>query len=161
VLRLLRGGDPPPERLEVVYQYCKRLGTTLQVTEEMWPVDRAAFYRYWEEGVRQITMDDLTRSYLQGVADMSFLVAPLGRLGAPLRPWLRRSGRFQTLGYLPEPFRAELGLPWNAGDQRRFERFMQLYATWTRRFPRPIRQFPMNVYLADTRRRIRLGRPIV
>lgn len=161
VLRLLRGGYPPSERLEVLYQYCKRLGTTLQVTEEMWPSDRAAFCRYWEEGVRQIKMDDLTRSYLQSIADMSFLVDRLGPMGAPLRRWLRRWGRFQTLGYLPEAFRQELGLRWSPRKQRLFDAHIRLYAAWTRRLPRPLRQFPMNLYLADTRRRISSGRPIV
>jgi uncharacterized protein (DUF2236 family) len=161
VLRFLREREPPAERLDVLYQYCKRLGTTLQVTEEMWPTDRDAFDRYWEDGVRQIKMDDLTRSYLQSIAHMSFLVAPLGRLGAPLRPLLRPVGRRLTLGYLPEPFRAELGLAWSAQDQRRFDAFIRVYAAWTRRLPRPLRQFPMNAYLADTRRRIRSGRSIV
>jgi uncharacterized protein (DUF2236 family) len=161
VLRLLRAREPPAERLDVLYQHCKRLGTTLQVTEEMWPTDRDAFDRYWEDGMRQIKMDDLTRSYLQSIAHMSFLVAPLGRLAAPLRPFLRPIGRLLTLGYLPEPFRAELRLRWSAADQRRFDAFIRVYAAWTRRLPRPLRQFPMNAYLADTRRRIRSGRSIV
>ncbi len=161
ILRLLRESDPAPERLEVVYQYCKRLGTTLQVTEEAWPADRAAFIRYWETAVRQIEMDDLTREYLQGIAQLTFLVAPLGRLGAPLQPLLRPLGRFMTLGYLPQPFREELSLPWSARDQRRFDSLIGLWAAGTRRLPRPLRQFPMNVYLADTRRRIRSGRAIL
>lgn len=161
ILRLLRTGEPPPERIEALYQHCKRFGTTLQVNEAMWPPDRAAFERYWASAVPEIEMDDVTRAYLQDIAHMSFLVAPLGRIGALLRPLLRPIGRFMTLGYLPEPFRAELGLPWSAGDQRRFDSFIRVYAAGTRRLPRPLRRFPMNAYLADTRRRSRSGRSIV
>lgn len=162
VLRHLGGGQlPPPERLEALYQYAKRLGTTLQVTDEMWPADRAAFADYWEANTRQIEMDDLTRGYLQDIAHMSFLVARLGRFGAVLKPALAPVGRLVNVGYLPEPFRAELGLPWTARDQRRFDTFIRLYAAWTRRMPPVIRRFPMNLYLADTRRRIRSGRAIV
>jgi uncharacterized protein (DUF2236 family) len=161
ILRLLRASEPPPERLEVLYQHCKRFGTTLQVDDVVWPPDHAAFERYWAGAVRNIEMDDVTRAYLQNIAHMSFLVAPLGRIGALLAPLLSPFGRFMTLGYLPEPFRAELGLPWSTRDQRRFDLSIRLYAAWTRRLPRPLRRFPMNAYLADTRRRIRSGRPIV
>jgi uncharacterized protein (DUF2236 family) len=150
-----------PERADVLYQYCKRLGTTLQVREERWPADLDAFARYWEAGVAAIEMDDETRGYLQQLTQLEFLLAPLGRTGAPLRPLLRPLGRFLTLGYLPEPFRRELGLPWSARQQRRFDAYIRGYAALTRRLPRPLREYPMNVYLADARRRIRGGRPIV
>lgn len=161
VYRLLHGSDPSPERAEALYQYSRRLGTTLQVTEEMWPADRAAFAEYWEAGVGRIEMDELTRSYLQGIAQLAFVVAPLGPLAVPLRPLLAPIGRLLTLGYLPAPFRRELGLPWSDRDQRRFDAYIRLYAAVSRRLPRPLRQFPMNAYLADARRRIRAGRPII
>jgi len=163
VLALLRGpnGAPSEERLEALYRHCRRFGTTLQVPEEMWPADRAAFYSYWERGVREIHMDELTRRYLQDFAQLAFLVAPLGRLGAPLRPLLAPLGRLLMLGYLPEPFRRELGLPWSERDQRRFDELIGACAALTRRLPGPLRRFPMNLYLADTRRRIRAGRPIL
>jgi uncharacterized protein (DUF2236 family) len=163
VLRLLRGPGAPPseERLEALYQHCRRFATTLQVPEQMWPPHRAAFEAYWEQGLRQIQMDELTRAYLQGIAQLSFLIAPLGRWGAWLAPPLAALGRFFTLGHLPEPFRRELGLPWSERDQRRFDAFIGALAALTRRLPGPLRRFPMNLYLADTRRRIRSGRPIV
>ena len=161
IYRLLHGSDPSPERAEILYQYSRHLGTTLQVSAEMWPRDRTAFAEYWEAGVAQIEMDALTRGYLQDLTHLAFLAAPLGAFGAPLKPLLRPVGRFLTLGYLPEPFRRELGLPWSARSQRLFDAYIKLYAGWTRRLPRPLRQFPMNAYLADSRRRIRTGRPIV
>ena len=81
--------DLSPERSEAFYQYCKRLGTTLQVPEDLWPADLEAFDEYWEDGLRQIQMDDVTRGYLQSIAQLEFLTMPLGRFGAPLRPLLR------------------------------------------------------------------------
>ncbi len=161
VYRRLHGADPPPDRADVMYQYAGRLATTLQVSDEMWPADRDAFASYWEDGLRQIEMDDLTRGYLQSLAKLEFVSAPLGPLGAPLRPLLRPVGRFLTLGWLPEPFRSELGLPWSEREQRLFDAWIRLSAAVNRVLPLPARQFPANVYLADARRRMRAGRPIV
>jgi uncharacterized protein (DUF2236 family) len=155
-------GAPDPDVIDdVLYPHCKRLGTTLQVTEEMWPSDRAAFEDYWNAGIAAIEMDELTRGYLRGVADLSFVVAPLGVLGRPLVPLLRPIGRFLTLGFLPQPFRDELGLPWSDRRQRRFDRFIRVAVAISRRLPRLLREFPINFYLWDTRRRIRSGRPLV
>ena len=161
VYRKLYGEDLPRDRAEVFYEYCKRLGTTLQVKEEMWPSDLDAFDAYWEAGLRQVQMDEETRGYLQSLTQLEFLIAPLGPFGTPLKPLLRPLGRFLTLGWLPEPFRTELGLPWSARQQGRFDARTRRYAALTRRSPRRLREFPMNAYLADARRRIRAGRPIV
>jgi uncharacterized protein (DUF2236 family) len=161
VYRKLHGHDPPAARAEVFYDYCRRLGTTLQVKEEMWPSDLDAFRNYWEAGRGELKMDELTRGYLQSLTQFEFLVAPLGPLAAPLQPPLRRLGRFLTLGWLPEPFRTELGLPWSARQQRLFDAHIRRYAALARRSPPWLREFPMNAYLADARRRIRSGRPIV
>lgn len=157
----VHGGAPHAERIEVLYEYGKRLGTTLQVRHEMWPDRHADFQDYWEAGLAKLEMDDVTRGYLRAIADLSFLVAPLGPLGAPLRPVLRRVGRFMTLGFLPEQFREMLGLPWSERSQRRHDRvFGRLFAI-AARLPRPLREFPMNIYLWDTRRRFRKGIAVV
>jgi uncharacterized protein (DUF2236 family) len=154
-------GELDPARREVLYEHSKRLGTTLQVSHEMWPADLDEFDRYWDEGLAKIEMDDLTRSYLRRIADFSFFVAPLGLLGAPLRWVLRPIGRFITLGFLPEPFREALGLPWDDGRQRRHDAVFGAVMAVARMLPRPLRVFPINAYLWDTRRRLRLGWPVV
>jgi uncharacterized protein (DUF2236 family) len=161
VYRRLAGRDLPPDRGEAVLRYARRLGTTLQVPEEMWPEDLAAFEAMWEDGLSRIEMDETTRTYLRGLAQLEFLVAPLGRFGTPLRPLLRPIGRFLTLGYLPEPFRRELGLPWGPLRQRLFDTHIGLYAAVTRRLPPRLRRYPMDAYLADARCRISQGRPLV
>jgi uncharacterized protein (DUF2236 family) len=153
-------GPLTPELVDgVLYPHGARLGTTLQVTDAMWPKDRAAFEEYWQAGLAQIHMDDVTRAYLHTVADLSFLVAPLGRWGRPLRPLLRPIGHLFTGGFLPDEFRRELQLPWTERDQRRFDRITSLSAALVRHLPRPIRAFPLNLYLWDSRRRLRAGRP--
>ena len=158
-----RFGPPVDEAFfdEVLYPHAARLGTTLQVTEDMWPPDRLAFEAYWKEGLAKIEMDDVTRRYLRSIADLSFVVAPLGGLGRPLRPLLRPVGELMTGGFLPAEVRDELGLPWDDRRQRRFDRVARTSATVVRRLPRPLRQFPLNLYLRDTQHRLRTGRSVI
>ena len=146
--------DLPAEELEACYAWAERFGTTLQVRDDMWPADRAAFEDYWREGVERIRMDDVTRRYLQNLT--TFRGWP-----PPARAVARRTLSTLTLGFLPEPFREELGLPWTARDQARFDRITQLLAAVNRASPRVLRQLPMRAYLWDVRRRLRTGRPVV
>ena len=147
-------GSPDPETADVLYRYGARLGTTLQVTDEMWPPDREAFHEYWAEMERKIEMDDVTRPYLQGIAGAAFLPAPISTILGP-------SQRLLTLGFLPPAFREELGLPWGPARQRIFDVVIGTAASIERRTPRAVRMFPFNAYLWDFRRRLRTGRPIV
>src|SRR5689334_5884335 len=52
------------EQRDAFYARCARLGTTLQVPEDMWPADRDAFAAYWWQEMDAIEMDDVTRNYL-------------------------------------------------------------------------------------------------
>lgn len=154
----------PPSRAlvdEVLYPHGARLATTLQVTDAMWPADRDAFEAYWLDGVARIEMDDVTRPYLRSIAELGFLTAPLGPWGAPLRPLLRRIGPVLTLGFLPEPFRDELGMAWTPGMQRCFDLVVGTAAAVNGVLPGPLRRFPLNAYLWDTRRRLGAGRPVL
>lgn len=147
-------GEPDPASAEVIHRHAARLGTTLQVRPEQWPADRAAFERYWEERLGDIEMDDLTRRYLQGIARAEFLGPPFSQIFGPL-------AELTAVGFLPQPFRDELGLPWDERRQRLFDLVVGVAATVDRALPRPLRQFPFNAYLRDVRRRVRSGRPIV
>ena len=147
-------GDPGDLTADILYHHGARLGTTLQVTEAMWPPDRAAFEDYWQAQVEHIEMDDVTRAYLYKLASLGVLPQPIGWALAPLN-------RFLTAGFLPEPFRTELGLGWGRHHQHAFNVMTAVGAAVTRRLPRPLREFPFNVYLWDARRRIRTGQPIV
>jgi uncharacterized protein (DUF2236 family) len=147
-------GPPPPDLVDVLYRHGARLATTLQVPAGMWPADRAAFESYWADAVARIEMDDLTRAYLYDFAGLGFLPWPVPRLFG----WFHRA---VTAGFLEEPFRAELGLPWGQGEQWVFalnQRCLRLVNTLT---PRRLRTLPFDAHLRNMRRRIRTGRAIL
>jgi uncharacterized protein (DUF2236 family) len=140
------------------YREGMTLGTTLQVPPEMWPVDRAAFDRYWQESLDKVHIDDAVRDYLYPIA--------VGRIrGMTLPRRLQRladkPGVLITTGFLPQRFRDEMRLPWDAARQRRFDRLMAVLRVVNNLMPRFIRQFPFNVLLWDLDRRIKTGRPLV
>ncbi|MCD0451819.1 oxygenase MpaB family protein [Actinocorallia sp. API 0066] len=137
-----------------LYRHSARLATSLQVPPDMWPPTREDFTVYWDARVAAIETDPKTRAFLQDLAGLAFLPRPLSTTLGPL-------SRFITTGFLPQEFRDEIGLPWDARSQRHFDRFVRLSASVNRRLPRPAREFPFNLYLWDFRRRLRQGRPIV
>ena len=79
---------------DAVYQDAKRLGTTLQVPENMWPADRVAFDEYWKRSLDELRIDPPVRRHLYGVASLAFLPWPLRAIGGPLN-------LFATTGFLP------------------------------------------------------------
>jgi uncharacterized protein (DUF2236 family) len=141
-------------RYSDLLRQCARFATTLQVNESSWPADRAAFERYWSASIHDVHMDDVTRAYLRGLASLEFLPAPLARLVGP-------SHRFLTIGFLPTPFREELGLAWSPQQQRRFEKVVAGLALVNRHLPTALREFPWNLVEWDTRRRIARGRSVL
>ena len=140
------------------YREGMMLATTLQVPPEMWPADRAAFDRYWQESLEKVHIDDAVGDYLYPIA-----VARMRGMALPRR--LQRLSEsfalFITTGFLPQRFRDEMRLPWDAAKQRRFDRLMAVLRTVNRLMPRFVRQFPFNVMLWDLDCRIRTGRPLV
>ncbi|HZC51424.1 MAG TPA: oxygenase MpaB family protein [Mycobacterium sp.] len=151
-------GELDGEDADRHYREGMSLATTLQVPPEMWPPDRAAFDRYWQESLAKVHIDDVVRDYLYPIA--------AGRVrGVALPgPLQRMSDNFAlliTTGFLPQRFRDEMRLPWDASRQRRFDRLMAVLRTVNRLLPRFIRRFPFNVLLWDVDRRIRTGRPLV
>ena len=151
-------GELDGEDADRHYREGMALATTLQVPPEMWPADRAAFDRYWQESLAKVHIDDAVRDYLYPIA--------AGRIrGVALpRPLQRVSDGFAlliTTGFLPQRFREEMRLPWDATMQRRFDRLTAVLRVVNRTMPRFVRRFPFNVLLADVDRRIRTGRPLV
>jgi len=140
------------------YREGMTLATTLQVPPEMWPADRAAFDRYWQESLSKVHIDDAVRGYLYPIA-----AARVRGMTLPRR-LQRLSDGFAlliTTGFLPQRFRDEMRLPWDAIKQRRFNRLMAVLRTVNRMMPRFVRQFPFNVLLWDVDRRIKTGKPLV
>jgi len=140
------------------YREGMTLATTLQVPPEMWPADRAAFDRYWQESLAKVHIDDTVRDYLYPIA-----VSRIRGVRLPRR-LQRLSESFAlliTTGFLPQRFRDEMRLPWDALKQRRFDRLMAVLRTVNRILPRFVREFPFNLMLWDLDRRIKTGRPLV
>ncbi len=147
-------GVPDDTERSMVLRHCARFATTLQVPAAMWPTDQAAFDAYWNDAIRNIGVDDVTREFLLGLASLSFLPRPFARILGPTHLFL-------TNGFLPEPFRHQLGLEWSPRQQSKFERCTKAARLVNRYLPRSLREFPWNVVEFDTRRRIRRSRPIL
>jgi uncharacterized protein (DUF2236 family) len=134
------------------------LGTTLQVPPEMWPPDRAAFDRYWQQQLDKVHIDDAVRDYLYPIAVGRVRAV---RLPEPLRRLPESLALLLTTGFLPQRFRDEMRFSWDAAKQRRFDWLIAVLRTVNNRMPRFIRRFPFNVLLWDLDRRIKAGRPLV
>ncbi|MEV4259468.1 oxygenase MpaB family protein, partial [Spirillospora sp. NPDC049652] len=147
-------GEPSEAAVAEFYRHGRRFATTLQVPDDMWPADRAAFEEYWRDGLGKLGSTPETRAYLRGLAKAAFLPRPVQRLVGP-------ANRLLTVGFLPPEFRAEMGFGWTARDQRAFDAAVRMIALANRTMPRPLREFPFNVYLWDFRRRMRTGRSFV
>ncbi|MGX9789262.1 oxygenase MpaB family protein [Mycobacterium sp. MMS18-G62] len=151
-------GEMDDETAERHYREGMALGTTLQVPVDMWPADRAAFDRYWQESLDKVHIDDTVREYLYPIAASRVRGV---KLPGPLQRWSEGVALLITTGFLPQRFREEMRLPWDAAKQRRFDRLIAVLRTVNHLMPRFIRQFPFNVLLKDLDWRIRTGRPLV
>lgn len=151
-------GEMDEEDAERHYREGMALATTLQVPPEMWPADRAAFDKYWQESLDKVHIDDAVRDYLYPIAAGR---TPGLTLPGPLQRLADKPGLLITTGFLPQRFRDEMRLPWDAAKQRRFDRLIAVLRTVNNLMPRFVRQFPFNVLLWDLDRRIKTGRPLV
>ncbi|MCW2663001.1 MAG: hypothetical protein JWP83_4153 [Mycobacterium sp.] len=143
-----------PDAADAVYRDAKRLGTTLQVPERMWPPDRDAFDEYWKRSLDELRIDPPVREHLRGVASMAFLPWPLRVLAGPFN-------LFATTGFLAPEFRALMRLDWSRGQQRRFEWLLAALRLADRLIPHRAWLFGYQLYLWDMRFRARRGWRIV
>ncbi|MGE2713173.1 oxygenase MpaB family protein [Mycolicibacterium litorale] len=151
-------GEMDDQAAEEHYRESATMGTTLQVPPEMWPADRAAFDKYWQESLDKVHIDDTVREYLYPVAASRLRGL---KLPGPLQRRNEELALLITTGFLPQRFRDEMRLPWDAQRQRRFDRLIGVLRTVNHLLPRVVRQFPFNVLLLDLDRRIRKGRPLI
>lgn len=134
---------------DAVYHDAKRLATTLQVRDEMWPADRAAFDEYWKRTLDELHIDPPVREHLHGVASMVFLPWPLRLAGG--------FNLFATTGFLAPEFRSMMQLDWSPTQQRRFEALLSALRVADRVIPQQTWQLLYRLYLLDLRLRARLG----
>jgi uncharacterized protein (DUF2236 family) len=146
-------GPLPDDEADALFAHCARFGTTLQMPADAWPASRADFDDYWESSLAQVRIDPPVRDHLMRLTLLRNLPWPLWRLG----PW----NLFVTTGFLPRQLREAMGLPWDAARQARFDRLVRRAGRVERSLPGAVRLLPFNALLADLRRRIRHGRPLV
>jgi uncharacterized protein (DUF2236 family) len=151
-------GEMDDQAAEEHYRDSMTMGTTLQVPPEMWPTDRAAFDKYWQQSLDHLHIDDTVREYLYPIAASRLRGL---KLPGPLQRRNEELALLITTGFLPQRFRDEMRLPWDAEHQRRFDRLIGVLRTVNHLLPRIVRQFPFNVLLKDLDRRIRTGRPLI
>ena len=151
-------GEMDDETADQHYRDSMALGTMLQMRPEMWPADRPAFDKYWEEQLDNIHIDDAIREFLYpiAVARMRGLQLPF-----PLQNINEGVALLITTGFLPQRFRDEMKLPWNSSKQREFDALMTAVRLGNNLAPSFVRNFPFNVLLHDVNWRMRTGRPLV
>jgi uncharacterized protein (DUF2236 family) len=139
---------------ERLYSYSSRLGTTLQVKPEMWPPDRAAFARYWEDSLARVRIDGSMRDYLMRLVRLENLPRPVQRAFGP-------ANVFWTTGFLPPLFREQMALAWTDSDEDRFTSRLRRVGRMEAPLPPALKALPLNLLLWDMRRRVRQGHPLV
>lgn len=143
-----------PQHTTDLYRYASPLGTTLQVRADMWPKDAEAFQAYWDKNMAEFKLDEKVRSFLRNLIDLKH------------RPYLTRTligplVRFITTGFLPPRLREEMHYTWTEKDQKKFDRFIKIARFINGLLPRHIRQSGALLIMADFRRRLRNGSPLI
>lgn len=152
-------GEMDDDDADQQYQQAKILGTALQVKEEMWPTDREAFDKYWQEQLNtNIHIDDAVRDYLYDIAAVRMRGVTLP---GPLHKLVEGPMLFITTGFLPQRFRDEMRLSWDDGKQCRFDALIAVLRIVNDLTPAPLRRLPFDALMWDMRWRLRTGRALV
>lgn len=153
VLREIFHGPLPADDAEALYREAAVYGTTLQMPASLWPADRAAFERYWDEAMASLHVEEPVRRYVHALLD-----------GGAVPWWLRALmplQRFVTRGLLPPELRAAYELPWTERDARRWARFLRWGPRLYWCLPGFLRHLPARLVLADMRRRVAAHRRLL
>jgi uncharacterized protein (DUF2236 family) len=138
---------------ERIYRDAQIFGNALQVDPQMWPETLADFEVYWKESFDRMESDPSVQAYVGKLLDtrsQPLIFRPL----LPLQDLVTR-------GNIEPRVREILGLSWSERDQRRYDRFWQVFPPIYRRVPRFLRQLPPRLILAEMRLRIRFNRRVI
>jgi uncharacterized protein (DUF2236 family) len=147
-------GPLDPDTAEIVYQQHSVFGTALQVPASLWPKDRAAFRRYWDDKVATIEVTDEARRVAHDLLHPGKAAPAAIRAGSPLN-------RLVTAGLLPPRIRDQYGLAWDARRERAFNAFIGMTRATYPHLPTAIREIPKDRYLRDMRRRLGAGQRVM
>ncbi|MGX9901956.1 oxygenase MpaB family protein [Arthrobacter sp. SA17] len=134
-------GPLDDDSADAVYREYAKIGTALQLPEEMWPADRSAFRQYWNQNLASMKVDEVAVRVARDLLYPSAVPVWL-RLTMPL-------ARLLTAGLLPDSLREDFRLPWNTGRRRRFDRTMRLLAVVNPLLPQRVRHWPRDHYLGQ------------
>ncbi|MFL0179604.1 MULTISPECIES: oxygenase MpaB family protein [unclassified Mycobacterium] len=114
-----------PADKERIYLESKTWYRRYGVSDRAMPADYAEFERYWNQMLDKVLVDHPTAKYGVGYVTKGF---PCPK-GMPPALWRAISvvfnplAAFLTTGGMPPSTRAQLGLPWSARQERRYQRF--------------------------------------
>jgi uncharacterized protein (DUF2236 family) len=133
--------DPAVE--DAVYQEYSVMATSLRVPAELWPENRQAFWKYWDENIKTLPIS----SHAKNVSN-NLLYNKVG-------PWWLRINlpliRVVTAEQLPPRLRNEYGLNVH---HKRYKVALGITRALYKRLPVSIRQYPVRYYLKDMRSRM-------
>jgi uncharacterized protein (DUF2236 family) len=134
-------GPLDDDSADAMYRDYAKLGTALQLPERLWPEDRAAFGRYWDDRIRTLRADHNAVRFGRG------LLYP--KHAAPWYRAIMPSARFLTAGLLPDQLRKDFGLAWSDRHERRFNRTFKILAAAYPKLPQGIRHWFKNYCLSQ------------
>ncbi|KAI0019782.1 hypothetical protein F4780DRAFT_771052 [Xylariomycetidae sp. FL0641] len=136
---------------DAAYEEFSVYATGLRVPPEMWPADRAAFRRYWDETLRGLEVTDEARQVARDVMYPQKNV-PWGLwVYAHLSgPWTRTT----TTELLPERIRNELGFPSTVYSRNMYWLTRAYNKTVYPMMPEAVRHFLKNYHMEDFRKRV-------
>ncbi|WP_372493128.1 oxygenase MpaB family protein [Gordonia alkaliphila] len=146
-------GDPA-KITEEAYQQGAVMGTTLQMPRDLWPATRADFEEYWQSTLAEVEIDDTIREHLMAIIQLDFTYKPIRLLGR----WYSET---MTIGFLPPEFQQKMRVSQTPAQRRFFAAHNAIARQLIKILPKPLREFPFNLLLADLDWRRRTGRPLV
>ncbi|PGH11986.1 hypothetical protein AJ79_04573 [Helicocarpus griseus UAMH5409] len=130
-----------------VYEEYSVLATALRVPPGMWPVDRRAFWAYWDEKIETM---EITEHAVQVAKDL------LWPKRAPI--WIKANMpamRILTAEWLPPRLREAYGLKTSKTRRKTYKALMGITKGVYPHLPMFIRIAPRNYYMKDMRKRMR------
>lgn len=125
---------------ETYYQEMKRVAEVFGVAQADQPATLADFRTYVDDTIATMDVTAVGRELASFVLDPEL---PFG-LHVPFKPLLGLQRLF-TLGTIPAAIREQLGVPWSASDQLRFDRTERRVRAVFHATPRALRTAPSRV----------------
>jgi len=127
-------GPLSPADADTYYEEMTKVAEIFGVPRDQQPATLADFRAYFDETVAAMDVTPIGKDLATFILDPTL---PLG-LHLPLKPLLAAQRMF-TLGSLPASIREQLGAPWDARAQARFDRAQRVVRGVFRMTPRPLR----------------------